>query len=53
MTIKFAIDDVWTESMRPQTLDEVFGNKPIIDMLKAHITKGQIQNEIGNNYICY
>lgn len=40
--IKFAIDDVWTEDLRPKTLDEVIGNKPIIGLLKAHIKAGKI-----------
>lgn len=44
MDIKFGIDDVWIESLRPQTLDEVIGNKQVIDMLKIHIAKGQIQH---------
>ncbi len=42
--LKFAVEDVWIESMRPQSLDDIIGNKPIIDLLKTHIQKGQIQH---------
>lgn len=33
--LKFAVEDVWIESMRPQSLDDIIGNKPIIDLLKT------------------
>lgn len=41
---KFAIDDVWIESMRPQDLDAIIGNRQVIELLKSHIQKGQIQH---------
>ncbi|HEC88987.1 MAG TPA: Replication factor C small subunit, partial [Thermoplasmatales archaeon] len=31
------MDDIWIEKYRPRTLDEVIGQKPIVERLKAYV----------------
>lgn len=39
-----AMEEVWSESLRPQNLSEIIGNTQIINLLKSHATNNKLQH---------